>query len=261
MNIDIQPLPGHPYTINARLVTRSPQELLGISPKKNKGSSNVHLMHPPVLLVQDGGGEVLLNRETVLAQLNLNKKKSKKGTKIPESLVACLIEEANVSGEMRMLMGCLFGPLQRLYHEKKDASGNLNWREAIDTIKENPPLKFCIEKTLFNGEELSTRHYVLLLRGANLSASSIARKSGAKKTKRDNKKSKKSNTNNSKKTFNEKNEVQLLKCEKPISPPNDSSEVLKRKENKAGLNRPLKNIKKTAERAENQLSLIVEFDE
>lgn len=100
---------------------------------------------------------------------------------MPESLVVFLIEKENITGELMMLMRFLFGPLQRIYYEKKDATGNLNWQQAISIIGENNLLKSCIEKELFNGEELTARHYMQLLRGANLSASSIGHMPGVKK--------------------------------------------------------------------------------
>ena len=79
MNVNIQPLSGHPYTIKARLASRSPHELLGISSANNKrkpnNDKNILWAPPPVLLIQDEGGEQLLNRDSVSLQLNFNKGK------------------------------------------------------------------------------------------------------------------------------------------------------------------------------------------
>lgn len=173
MDIAIQPLPGHPFTLKAQVAIRSPYELLGSSANQSTGAENVQLTHPPVLLKQDGGGELLLNRDSVIAQLNLSGKKGKKAAKVPKTILVWLIDLRQLDSHLDMLTRFLFGPLQRLHYEKKDSDHNILWRQTIQLIQANPVLKSNIESALFDGETLSNRHYMLLLSAAKLSVSSV----------------------------------------------------------------------------------------
>tara|TARA_R110000796_G_scaffold252602_1_gene388599 strand:+ start:638 stop:1441 length:804 start_codon:yes stop_codon:yes gene_type:complete len=266
MNVNIQPLSGHPYTIKARLASRSPHELLGISSANNKrkpnNDKNILLAHPPVLLIQDEGGEQLLNRDSVSLQLNFNKGKIKKGIHVPESLVVFLVDKGNLNGDLMMLIGFLFGPLQRIYHEKKDAAGNLNWQQAINIVRENISLRSCIEQELFNGEELTVRHYMQLLRGANLSESSIAHMPGVNKSNKDNRKVKnKSNTNIICKALDGGKDTTLLQRKNSSLPAKESKIIMVTKESNFNFNKSLEIINNAGELGENQRLLNAKREE
>ena len=173
MDIAIQPLPSHPFSINAQTAIRSAQELLGSSfVTQSFGAKNLQLTHPPALLIQEGGGELLLNRDSVIAQLNFYGKNKKQQSKTPKSLMVWLIDLRQMDSQLAMVIQFLLGPVQRLFYEKKDGEGLL-WRKTISLVLENPMLKDCLENTLFDGETLSNRHYMLLLRAAKLSVSSV----------------------------------------------------------------------------------------
>lgn len=174
MDIAIQPLPGHALTINAQVAKRSLQELMDSSfVNQNSGAKNLQLTHLPALSIQEGGGEKLLNRDSVIAQLNLYGKNKKQQAKMPTTLMVWLIDLRPMDSQLAMVIQFLLGPVQRLFYEKKDGAGNILWRQVIQLIQANPVLKTGLESTLFDGEPLSNRHYMLLLRAAKLSVSSV----------------------------------------------------------------------------------------
>tara|TARA_R110000824_G_scaffold207846_1_gene393390 strand:- start:17947 stop:18750 length:804 start_codon:yes stop_codon:yes gene_type:complete len=173
MDIAVQLLAGHPFTINVRIEKRSIHEVLDSSSvTQNSGAENLQLPHPPALLLQEGGGELLLNRDSVISQLNLYGKNKKKRAKMPKTLLVWLIDLRQMDSQLEMVIQFLLGPVQRLFYEKKMGEDIL-WRKTISLVLENPILKDCLESTLFDGEPLSNKHYMVLLRAAKLSISSI----------------------------------------------------------------------------------------
>lgn len=180
MDISIQPLPGHPLSINVQAAIRSTQEVLDSSfvTQTCSGTTNLQLAHPPVCIIQEGGGEKTVNKDSVIAQLNLSKKNKKKQVKVPKTLVVWLIDLRQIDRQLAMVIQFLLGPIQRLFYEKKDGDDILLWRQAISQVLEDPILQECLENTLFDGEPLSAKHYVLLLRAAKLGGSSIDQELG-----------------------------------------------------------------------------------
>ena len=174
MDIAVQPLPGHPFWVNVQFAKRSLHELLG-EPfvTQSAGADNLQLTHPPVRVILEGGGELTLNPDSVIAQLNLYEKSKKKQAKMPKTLVVWLIDLRQMDSQLAMVIQFLLGPVQRLCYEKKDGKDNILWRQTISLVLENPALKDCLENTLFNGEPLSNKHYMVLLRAAKLSVSSV----------------------------------------------------------------------------------------
>ncbi|AVI62922.1 hypothetical protein [Halomonas sp. GFAJ-1] len=254
MNINFQPLTGHPYTIKARIDVRSAQELLGFTDNSSykSGASdraqNVVLTHPPVLLLPEGGGEQLLNRPSITAQLNSMKSSLKNSFSLMENLVVYIVEEASIKSDHSMLLSFLLGTIQQLHYKKKDSAGSLLWKKAANEISQNPALKTCIENTLFNSAKLSLRHYKTLLNAANLSESSLAHMPDIKTRK---------------KPENKKNTEPKGKLER--TPTDNSTEIKKTSTNfdhqkkPSNFEKSLAIINNAAEKAEKQFSLNVEL--
>ncbi|GHA88576.1 hypothetical protein [Modicisalibacter luteus] len=175
MNITIRPLPGHPFLVEAREATRSPQELLGGSLKTTStAAENVLLTHPPVLLIQEGGGEQLLNRDAVVAQLGYPKSGQKKrGPVVPASLRVWIIDPKTMKHGSPLLWQFLFGPIQSMYYYKKRKNGEKCWLAAMREIENSPHLKSTLEDALFDGEALALAHYLVLLSASQIGKSSI----------------------------------------------------------------------------------------
>src|SRR5690554_6431337 len=120
--VRIRPLPTHPLTLPAIQETRATQDILG---PQDFGSMSDDptpqlLNHPPVLMVHAEGGEVLLNRDAVVSQLQLN---GGTGTREPNSLVVYILRAASLDMSLRTLH-FLYGHLQPLHYRKKDANKN-----------------------------------------------------------------------------------------------------------------------------------------
>lgn len=249
MDIYLQPLPNLTFTIKARMATQSTLELLNLNGNQHyqrstlNGDHNVLLTHPPILAVHEGGGQLLLNRMSLQAQLKFSIKKQKNNTHLPSSLIAYYIDESTPNGDSIMLANFLFGPIQRLNYEKKDSKGRLIWKEIINHIFENHALKECIENTLFNGDELSLRHLKKLLCFANLCDSSIAHVLGhiSKRTKKIQLDTKKSNEPN--------NSIMKPAPNSHTSPSKNARE--KRKQQRSlDIQKSLSIIKRAAEKAD-----------
>lgn len=263
MEIELRPLVGHPFTIRGCVDTRAPSELAGLppAPQNGKGSENVLLMQPPVILVQDGGGEQLLNQHSVLEQIKLYKNENKNGFYMPKSLVVNIIKEPNMSGDMQKLLGFIFGPLQQLYHKKTISKGRPLWKAIIEQITEDEHLKNCIETTLFNGETLYQRHYAVLLRAANIGESSIGHAPGVPQQKRyKNKKHEEVRNSNSNTPGKVKEAKEVVRMqEKPSS---INTELKSEKEEKTfNFEELLAVIKRAAERGEEQFASNMEISE
>ncbi|TDX32156.1 hypothetical protein DFO67_102105 [Modicisalibacter xianhensis] len=174
-SIIIHPLPGHPFLIEALEAARSPHELLGGSLKTpTTGAADVLLTHPPVLLIHEGGGEQLLNRDAVTAQLNYRKRGQKgPGTAVPASLRVWIIDPKMQTGAFALICTFIFGPIQRMYYQKKDLSGEACWKTVMRNVEKTPDLKSALENTLFAGEALAPRHYLTLLNAAQVGESSV----------------------------------------------------------------------------------------
>lgn len=174
-NITIHPLPGHPFLIEAQEVTRSPHELLGGSLKTpTTGAADVLLTHPPVLLIHEGGGEQLLNRDAVTAQLDYRKRGQKgPGMAVPASLRVWIIDPKMQTGAFALICTFIFGPIQRMYYQKKDLSGEACWKIVMRNVEKTPDLKSALENSLFAGEALAPRHYLTLLNAAQVGESSV----------------------------------------------------------------------------------------
>ncbi|MBR2515264.1 MAG: hypothetical protein IKE45_14870 [Halomonas sp.] len=254
MDINFQPLNGHSYTVSARVETRSVQELLGLANQSShislasNGAHNVVLTHPPVLLRQEGGGEQLLNRSSLTAQLNSMQKLPKQGFSFTENLVVYMIDEASISNDGGMLLIFLLGTIQQLHYKKKSANKELLWKQAVSEISQNPALKLCIENNLFNRENLSLRHYKILLSAANISESSLAHMPEIK---------------NRKKPKNEKITEHEYSLEKESTNNSTDTEktsaVLCHQKKPSNFEKSLGIINKAAEKAEKQFSLNVEL--
>lgn len=172
----LHPLPGHPFTINAQPASRSLYELFGnafVNPRAS--TERMELSHPPVLLIQEGGGEQLLNHDSVIAQLNLLDEHNKKVHSANNLSVWLIDLRQSDSQPHSLLLHFLFGSIERLHYEKKDSNNDaLLWRQAMHKAHEDPVLKSCLESELFDDEPLSSRHYRKLLSVAKLSPSSIS---------------------------------------------------------------------------------------
>ncbi|RUR27828.1 hypothetical protein ELY33_14640 [Vreelandella andesensis] len=249
MDIYLQPLPNLTFTIKSRMATQSTLELLNLTENQNyqraalNGDHNILLTHPPILLVHEGGGQSLVNRMSLQAQLKFSKKSQKNNIHLPSSLIVYYIDEKTLNGDLIMLAKFLFGPIQRLNYAKKDSKGRLIWKKIINDIFENTALNECIENTLLNGDELSVSHLKKLLSFANLSDSSIAHELGhiKKKTRNLQLDTNKSNDpNNSIMTPAPNNQTSL-----------SSNARNKRNEQRAiDIKETLSNIKRAAEKAE-----------
>ena len=162
-------LTGHPFVIPVSAAERSVYELVGdrLGNRVEK-TGLIHLMHPPVLLKQEGGGEAFLNPESLITQL-------KNGSRrqcpiVPSSLVAWVIETETVPVE---LLRFIFGPLQRMVYQTKHMSGELLWRANMRQLWNDAFLRSCVEETFFDGVTLESRHYKHLLSPLQLSSRSI----------------------------------------------------------------------------------------
>ncbi|QOR39062.1 hypothetical protein HNO52_11470 [Billgrantia diversa] len=171
MTIQIHPLPGHPLLVEVREETRTPQELL-CDPQlsSNTSSTGVMLMHPPVLMMQEGGGEKVLNKDALTAQLAYRKRD--RNAQAPESLRVYIIDSTLHDPDFTLLLFLIFGRVQRMYYRKKEGK-KPSWKSLLKSIHEDPHLKSTIEKFLFDGEELAPRHYQILLSAAQVGESSI----------------------------------------------------------------------------------------
>ena len=172
MSITIHPLPGHPFLVQVQEATRSPQELLDNSRQRsNTKDAGVLLTLPPVVLIQEGGGEQLLNRDVVAAQLSY-RKVGKKAPAKPASLRVWLIDPKLYDGETLLLFAFLFGSIQRMYYQRNHGE-TASWKSAMQCIEKDPHLKAVIQNQLFEGEALAPRHYRVLLGAAQVGESSI----------------------------------------------------------------------------------------
>lgn len=171
-NIKIQILPGVSHFFEVRQSERSVDELLNTSGSlTNKSYNNIRLNHPPVFIIKDGGGEQLLNMNSLKFQLGFRKPGSQKVV-LPESLITYVIDPEKHDKDMVYLYQFLFSRVELLHYQKKEGS-KVAWKTVMQQIEEDEYLKQVIENNFFNGEKLSSRHYKILLVPARLSDSAI----------------------------------------------------------------------------------------
>src|SRR5690554_601415 len=115
--LHIRPLPTHPLTLPATMEIRATQDILGTASfGRVFDDPTPHMLnHPPVILINADGGEVLLNRDTVVSQLQSNR--------VPNSLVVYALKATTLNVSLRTLH-FLYGQLQPLHYQKRDANGN-----------------------------------------------------------------------------------------------------------------------------------------
>ncbi|WP_043532116.1 hypothetical protein [Litchfieldella xinjiangensis] len=166
--INIHPLPGHPLLIPMEEATRAPSELIASSRQMNTGAEDVLLTHPPILLRREGGGEQLLNHDSVASQLDYQR--GHRATALPASLRVWIIDPG-INDETILLFAFLFGPVQRLQYKKKEGR-TPSWKRVMQRVEQDPLLKAIIENHLFDSEEMAPRHYRLLM-GSLVGESSI----------------------------------------------------------------------------------------
>lgn len=183
----IFPLLGHPMLITVQESTRSSHELLGILPSKRRTTAaDLVLAHPPVLCINEGGGEQLLNHDAVNSQLSY-RQCSHRGNERPVGLRCWIIDQNALKKDATLLLlySLLFGPIQNLFYHKQQA-GKPSWKLVMQTIEKDEHLKNIIENYLFDGDKLAPRHYQILLKAAQVGESSINQELGKihrKKTK------------------------------------------------------------------------------
>jgi len=167
----IRPLPTHPLTLPATMETRATQDILG--PKhlgRVSGDPTPQLLnHPPVMLVHAEGGELLLNRDAVMCQLQLM---ANARVRVPVSLVVYTLQEAALEMSLRSLQ-FLYGQLQPLHYQKKDGNDNLLAEVAANELKTDRTLYTAISQDIFGRTTLELRHYLMLFAATNLSQRSI----------------------------------------------------------------------------------------
>jgi hypothetical protein len=167
----IRPLPTHPLTLPATLETRATQDILGPQGFDSmSGDPTPQLLnHPPVMLVHAEGGEVLLNRDAVVCQLQL---KGDGQAPAPKSLVVYALEAATLDMSLRSLH-FLYGQLQTLNYHKKDGNDNLLAEVAANALNTDRVLYTAIAQDIFGRTTLEHRHYKVLFSAANLGDRSI----------------------------------------------------------------------------------------
>lgn len=167
----IRPLPTHPFTLPATMETRATQDILG--PKdlgRVSGDPTPQLLnHPPVILMHAEGGELLLNRDAVMSQLQLI---TNARLQVPGNLVVYTLKAASLEISLRCLTFC-YGQLQPLHYRKKDANKNNLAEIAANELKTDRALYTAIAQDVFGRTTLELRHYVMLFAATNLSQRSI----------------------------------------------------------------------------------------
>ena len=172
MSIAIQPLPGHPIFFQVQEGIRSTRELLGNPQQRTIATETVVLLpHPPVLQIHEGGGEKLLNRDAVTAQLSYQRHPQ------PANLRVWIIDSKSHNRDAQQLLAFIFGPIQRMYYQKSNGN-KTGWKMTMELIEKDPHLKGVIETNLFDSKRLGPRHYRILLSPAQLSESSITHELG-----------------------------------------------------------------------------------
>lgn len=173
--VTIQVLPRVSYFINVEQNERSVHELLDISGSlTSKNLKNVRLIHPPVVALKEGGGEQLLNKSSLVKQLEYYKGVDEKSV-MPHSLMTYVIDFEDYDKEEVFLHQFLFSQLELLHYQKKIGK-NMLWEVVIRKIEEDSYLKSIVEDKLFDGELLAPRHYHSLLSPMRLSSSAIDHK-------------------------------------------------------------------------------------
>mgnify|MGYP007060990121 FL=1 len=167
----IRPLPTHPFTLPATMETRATQDILG---PKNLGHVSGDptpqlLNHPPVMLVHAEGGELLLNRDAVMSQLQLI---TNARLQVPGNLVVYTLKAATLDISLRSLK-FFYGQLQPLHYRKKDANKNKLAEIAANELKTDRALYTAIAQDVFGRTTLELRHYLMLFAATNLSQRSI----------------------------------------------------------------------------------------
>lgn len=185
--ICVFPLPGHSMLTAVQESRRSSHELLGISPDKCRTTeveADLVLAHPPVLWINAGGGEQLLNRDAVNSQLS-HQQRGRHGNERPAHLRCWVIDQdaLNKDAKLRQLYAFLFGPIQNLFYQKKQG-GKSSWKIVMHQVEKDEYLKNTIEQHLFDGDVLAPRHYKKLLSAAQVGESSINQELGKIRSKK-----------------------------------------------------------------------------
>ena len=169
--VSIRPLAGHSLALKATLETRATQDILGPESLGSVSGDPAPQMlnHPPVLLVHAEGGEVLLNHDAVLSQLQLH---DDVPARVPSNLVVYVLHPNRPDVSLRTLH-FLYGQLQSLHYRKKDGSGNNLAEIAAKTLSTDRALYIAIAQELFGKTSLARRHYKILFSATNLSDRSI----------------------------------------------------------------------------------------
>lgn len=173
--VTIQVLPRVSHFIKVQQAERSVHELLNTSDLlTNKSLKNVRLIHPPVVVLKEGGGGQLLNKSSLIHQLECYQGVNQKSV-MPHSLMTYVIDFEGYDKEEIFLYQFLFSQLELLHYQKKIGK-NMLWEMVIRQIEEDSYLKSIVEDKLFKGESLAPRHYHSLLSAVRLSSSAIDHK-------------------------------------------------------------------------------------
>lgn len=114
----IFPLLGHTALIDVYELTRSFHELLDIPSAKHTNVADIMLTHPPILMIEEGRGERLLNHDSVKKQLSYHNKTQR--NEFSGNLRCFLIDPSVIDdNNIRVLYTFLFGQIQKLYYVKK----------------------------------------------------------------------------------------------------------------------------------------------
>lgn len=169
--VRIRPLPTYPHTLTATQETRATQDILGPqNPGSVSGDHTAHLLnHPPVILVHAEGGEVLLNRDAVVCQLQLI---ANEQVRVPDTLVVYTLDAGTLEMSQRSVQ-FLYSQLQILHYRKKDANQNSLAEVAANTLNTDRTLYTAIARDLFGRTSLARRHYKILFSATNLGDRSI----------------------------------------------------------------------------------------
>ncbi|QJQ99327.1 hypothetical protein [Halomonas sp. PGE1] len=169
--LQVRPLSTHPLTLPATLETRTIQDILGPQDLGSVSDDPTPQMlnHPPVILVHAESGEILLNRDAVIAQLQSS---GDARAQVPNSLVVYALKSTTLDMSLRTL-NFIYGQLQPLHYRKKDSNENSLADIAADTLKADRALYTAISQELFNRTSLELRHYRVLFAATNLAERSI----------------------------------------------------------------------------------------
>lgn len=163
----LRPLPTCSLSVPVYLVVRSTQDVLTDTTRlvTSRAPEPHMLNHAPVFLLYAEGGEELLNRDCIKAQLSLDESSS---TPVPGSLFVYVIEEAKLSISTRVIR-FLYGQLQILNYHKTDGNNVDLRKQAIKELVNNGELYTSVARDVFDKTSLKMQHYKKIFAAANLS--------------------------------------------------------------------------------------------